>query len=169
LESIRKREEISELYFEYHYNPKVKNKGYEITQFEITTDYVELVNDLQKQMMNYFASLNIAIETNPTSNYLIGPIQKYIEHPITKWFNLGLELDPKKIQDSPQLSVSINTDDAGIFSTSLENEYALVAIALEKEKDEFGNPKYKPAMIYDWLDRIREMGLQQSFIDKNLL
>lgn len=166
LESIRKREEIAELYFEYHYNSKVKDKGFEITQFEITTDYIELVNDIQKQMMTYIASLNIAIETNPTSNYLIGPIQKYIEHPITKWFNLGLEIDPTKIQSSPQLSVSINTDDAGIFSTSLENEYALMAIALEKEKDEFGNPKYKSAMIYDWLDRVREMGLQQSFIDK---
>ena len=47
----------------------------------------------------------------------------------------------------------------------MENEYALMAIALEKEKDEHGQPKYKPAMIYDWLDRIREMGIQQSFND----
>ena len=167
LNSIRKREEISRLYFEYHYNPKVKNKGFEMKQFEITSSYVQLVTDVQKAMMQYVGSKNISIETNPTSNFLIGPIQKYIEHPILNWYNLGLETDPTKIQDSPQLSVSINTDDAGIFSTSLENEYALLAIALEKEKDENGKPKYKPAMIYDWLDRIREMGLQQSFLNEH--
>lgn len=163
LSSIRKRVEISRLYFEYHYNPKVKNKGFEMKQFEITSAYIKLVADVQKAMMHFIASKNISIETNPTSNFLIGPIQKYIEHPILNWYNLGLETDPSKIQESPQLSVSINTDDAGIFSTSLENEYALMAIALEKEKDENGKPKYKPAMIYDWLDRIRQMGLEQSF------
>lgn len=163
LSSIRKREEISKLYFEYHYNPKVKNKGFEMKQFEITSEYVKLVIDVQREMMHFISKKNISIETNPTSNFLIGPIEKYIEHPILNWYNLGLETDPAIIKNSPQLSVSINTDDAGIFSTSLENEYALMAIALEKEKDESGNPKYKPAMIYDWLDRIREMGLQQSF------
>jgi adenosine deaminase len=163
LSSVRKREEIAKLYLEYHYNPKVKNKGFEMKQFEITDNYIQLVTDVQKEMMHFISKKNISIETNPTSNFLIGPIEKYIDHPILNWYNLGLETDPEKIKNSPQLSVSINTDDAGIFSTSLENEYALMAIALEKEKDEFGNPKYKPAMIYDWLDRIREMGLQQSF------
>lgn len=167
LNSIRKREEISRLFFEYHYNPNVKNKGHEMKQFEITSSYIKLVTDVQKAMMHYIASKNISIETNPTSNFLIGPIKRYIEHPILNWYNLGLETDPAKIQESPQLSVSINTDDAGIFSTSLENEYALMAIALEKEKDENGKPKYKPAMIYDWLDRIREMGLQQSFLNEH--
>lgn len=166
LSSIRKREEISSLYYEYHFNPKVKNKGNEMKQFEITNEYIQLVTDVQKSMMRFIGSKNISIETNPTSNFLIGPIEKYIEHPILNWYNLGLETNHEKIENSPQLSVSINTDDAGVFSTSLENEYALMAIALEKEKDEFGNPKYKPAMIYDWLDRIREMGLQQSFMNK---
>lgn len=164
LNSIRQREEIARLYFEYHYNPSVKNKGAEIKQFEITHEYQKLVEEVQQKMMYYICHLNISIETNPTSNFLIGPIDKYVQHPILKWFNLGLETDPEKIHNSPQLSVSINTDDAGIFATSLENEYALMAIALEKEKDEFGKPKYKPAMIYDWLDRIREMGIQQSFL-----
>jgi len=38
-----------------------------------------------------------------------------------------------------------------------------LAIALEKSKDEGGNKKYNPIMIYDWLDKIRKMGIQQSF------
>jgi len=163
LKQIRNRREISRLYYEYHFNPSVKNIGNEIKQFEITDGYIKLVEAVQKCMMKTISNKNISIETNPTSNYLIGPISRYVEHPITKWYNLGLEYDHKKINDSPQISVSINTDDAGIFATSLENEYALMAIALEKEKDENGNPKYNKSMIYDWIEKIRRMGLEQSF------
>lgn len=60
-------------------------------------------------------------------------------------------------------NISINTDDKGIFHTSLENEYALMACAMEKERDENGNPKYNRQMVYQWLDNIREMGNMQSF------
>lgn len=69
------------------------------------------------------------------------------------------------MKNCPQLSVFINTDDQGVFSTSLENEYALMAIALEKEKDANGKPKYNSSMIYDCLERVRLMGLGQSFND----
>jgi hypothetical protein len=43
-------------------------------------------------------------------------------------------LTQTEIDNCPQLSVSINTDDLGIFDTSLENEFALMAAALEKMK-----------------------------------
>ena len=60
------------------------------------------------------------------------------------------------------ITVSINTDDKGVFSTSLEREFSVMAAALEKkslvEKD--GN---SPRRIYDWLDRIREMGFEMRF------
>lgn len=60
------------------------------------------------------------------------------------------------------ITVSINTDDKGVFSTSLEREFSVMAAALEKksliEKD--GN---SPRRIYDWLDRIREMGFEMGF------
>ncbi len=41
-------------------------------------------------------------------------------------------------------------------------------LALEKEKDESGNPKYQPMMIYEWLDKIRQMGLEQSFMRRKI-
>ena len=47
--------------------------------------------------------------------------------------------------------------------TRLENEYALLASALEKERNEDGSPKYKREFIYQWLDHIRKMGLRQTF------
>lgn len=38
-----------------------------------------------------------------------------------------------------------------------------MALALEKMEDEDGKRIYKSAMIYDWLDKIRQMGLEMSF------
>ncbi|MFY7846272.1 hypothetical protein [Chryseobacterium gambrini] len=161
--NIRDNIDIKALYQEYHFNPKIKKAGLQIKQFEISHAYMELVEAVQFNMMHELKNKNIAIETNPTSNYLIGTFRRYAKHPITKFFNLGLELDHEKIRNCPQLSVSINTDDQGIFSTSLENEFALMAIALEKEKDENGNLKYNSSMIYEWLERVRLMGIGQSF------
>lgn len=63
----------------------------------------------------------IAIETNPSSNYLIGTIKKYDEHPIMRFNSRKL----RKTERNMSLNVSINTDDQGVFDTLLENEYAL--------------------------------------------
>lgn len=161
--SIRKSEIIRYLYYRYHFDPVVKRKGKEIKQFDISEGYIQLVNAVQKKMQLVIRDKNIGIECNPTSNYLIGTIDKYEKHPIKTFFNLGLETDPELLNNCPQLFVSINTDDQGIFGTSLENEYALMAIAMEKARDEQGNKKYSPSMIYQWLDNIRKMGLEQSF------
>lgn len=161
--NIRKNIDVKYLYQQYHFNSKIKAAGKNIKQFEITHAYTELVEAVQLNLQHELKNKNIAIETNPTSNYLIGTFRRYAKHPITKFHNLGLEIDDKLIKKCPQLSVSINTDDQGIFSTSLENEYALMAIALEKEIKENGEKKYNSSMIYEWLERIRQMGIGQSF------
>ena len=62
-----------------------------------------------------------------------------------------------------QLSVSINTDDQGVFDTLLENEYALMALALKKKKDKDNNKIYDIEDIYEWIDYVRKMGIEQSF------
>ena len=64
----------------------------------------------------------LAIECNPSSNYKIGEFETYEEHPILKFFNYGLST-PYANHD---IAVSINTDDQGIFATSLEREYSLI-------------------------------------------
>ena len=71
--------------------------------------------------------------------------------------------DKEKLEDCPQLSVSINTDDQGVFVTSLENEYALLASALENVKNKEGEYVYNKNGIYAWIDDVRKMGNAQSF------
>ena len=61
------------------------------------------------------------------------------------------------------LHVSINTDDQGVFDTLLENEYALMALALKKARDKEAKPLYDQEDIYDWVDYVRQMGLEQVF------
>lgn len=161
--NVRKQLKVSILYFFYHYNPDVRLAGSKEVLFKITDEYINAVEQVQKAMQREVAQRGIAIETNPSSNYMIGTFKKYDEHPITVFYNNKLALDQEELLASPQIWVSINTDDIGVFSVSLENEYALLASALEKKRGDNGNLMYKKTMIYEWLDHIREMGIRQSF------
>lgn len=105
----------------------------------------------------------IGIETNPSSNCMIGTFREYAKHPILNFYNKSIEGNAERVQECAQLTVSINTDDQGVFSTSLENEYAMMAFAMEKAKDKNGNYLYQRSGIYKWLDDIRVMGNEQSF------
>ena len=152
------------LYIYYHFNEDVKVRGSVIEEFKVSPEYIKLISDLQQKMRIEIAEQHIAIETNPTSNLKIGEFSRYIDHPITKFYNTELEQDIQKTKECPQISVSINTDDLGVFDTNLENEYALLAIALEKEKEGNGNKKYQSRHIYNWLESIRQMGEEQRFV-----
>lgn len=149
------------LYFRYHYDSDVKRIGSEgeILRIEPTfrKELLELIGKVQLAMLGKLEKYHIAIECNPSSNYKIGEIQRYDEHPITKFYNKGLST-PYPCQ---HIAVSINTDDAGVFGTSLEREYSLMALALEKHEDE--NNYNSPRAIMDWLENIRQMTLEQKF------
>ena len=61
-----------------------------------------------------------------------------------------------------EVSVSINTDESGVFATSLEREYVLMGIALEKTDD----PRFKnsPRTVKEWLNRVRQILVEQRFV-----
>lgn len=158
-EIIRSKEKLRKLYYVYHYNKSVREKGQEQEEFKVDQRYAELVYQVQNKMIAQLTRDSIAIETNPSSNYLIETIQKYDEHPILRFNSRKLRTPEKNMS----LSVSINTDDQGVFDTLLENEYALMTLALKKSKDKDNQPLYDIEDIYEWVDYVREMGLEQSF------
>ncbi len=143
----------------YHFNKEVRKFGDECIEYEISKKYIEAVELIQEHMRHEIAQMGVGIECNPSSNYLIGTFKRYDQHPITNFNNKYLCND----NNNAKLFISINTDDLGVFDTSLENEYALMACALQKIEDESGNKKYSPSDIYDYLDYVRKMGLEQSF------
>lgn len=161
-DDIRKIPEVAFLYYMYHYDKSVRAKGAETSTHDISDLYVEGVTRVQRAMQEMVVKRGIAVETNPSSNLFISTFNHLSNHPIKNFYNLGLTKDEKELMDCPQMNVSINTDDKGVFSTRLENEYALLACAIE-ESTKNGKPKYKREFIYEWLDYIREMGLRQSF------
>ena len=152
-----------ELYFRYHYDPKVKSEGYKKTVLKVENYLIDIIKKVQKELQIEVRKRGIGIETNPSSNVLISTFKRYDKHPILNMNNLGLENRWDNTNENPQLFTSINTDDQGVFDTLLENEYALMGIALEKAKNSDGTSKYNQADIYNWLDNIRQMGIQQSF------
>ncbi len=160
---IRYKPEVAMLYYAYHYNSGVKKVGDEMIEVRIHPSYIKAVQKIQHKMQEEICMLGLGIETNPSSNYLIGTFRRYDKHPIIGWYNYGLTLDQEALKNCPQLHVSINTDDQGVFSTYIENEYAYLALALEKSKNEQRQPCYNRTMILQWLDNIRKMGLSQSF------
>lgn len=164
-QSIREDTDVVKLYSMYHYDEDVKTKGQETEILKITPDYIRLVKQVQKKMQFLIAGKGIAIECNPSSNYLIGTFRRYDAHPITVFNNTFLEHRQDKLLECAQLSVSVNTDDQGVFDTSLINEYALLALALEKKHDSDGNRLYSASNIYQYLDWIRKMGIEQTFGD----
>lgn len=159
--------DIAMFYYAYHYDYDVKKLGMETDIIKITPAYISLVEAVQYKMQHIIAEKGIMIECNPTSNYLIGTIERYDEHPITTFNNWGLEFREDKIEACAQICVSINTDDQGVFDTSLENEYAIIASALENKKDINGNRVYSPEHVYQYIENIRQMGFQQSFNNLN--
>lgn len=156
---LRQNIKYRKLYYQYHYNRAVRKKGDDKIEFKIPRDYIGLIFQIQDKMIQELACRGIGVETNPSSNYLIGTIKKYEEHPILRFNSRKL----KSIDGKRHLSVSINTDDQGVFDTLLENEYGLMALALKKAVDENMNPIYDIEDIYEWIDYVRRMGVDQVF------
>lgn len=155
-----KNERAKELFDAYHSHKyaSIGDQGDTLTIPYIYLDeWYRLLENIQEQLLEKIERKHIAIECNPSSNYKIGEFETYEEHPILKFFNYGLST-PYANHD---IAVSINTDDQGIFATSLEREYSLMSLAIERSQTE--DFKNSPRAIVEWLNRVREMSMEQRF------
>lgn len=161
---IRYIPECSLLYYFYQYSEAVKYAGTEIVNITVGQDYIAAVKAVQRGMQFDIARRGLAVESNPTSNAKISTFREYSRHPMTALYNQGLVHSAEELRRCAQVCISINTDDSGVFFTSLESEYAIMARALEEVTDESGQPRFYKWEIYEWLDRIRRMGNEQGFV-----
>ena len=63
--------------------------------------------------------------------------------------------------DYNRVMVSVNTDDSGVFSTTLSNQYGYILEIFKQQ----GVPMEKALL---WIDQVRNNGLNSTFINKNL-
>ncbi len=157
--SYREHKLISGLYYSYHFDDEVKKEGLKPVCFKVEEWYIDLVQKFQAKLRQIVAEKGIAIECNPTSNVLIGTFGFYDRHPILAFNDYHLNEESTQ----PHIQVSVNTDDLGVFDTSLENEYALLLCAICRMRHKEGN--YNDDAVYEYLDYLRESGIRMSFRD----
>lgn len=161
LSVIRENKSAAKLYSMYHYDYDVRSRGEECEEINISEDYIKLVEDIQKGMQREIAERQIGIECNPSSNVLIGSFNLYKDHPIFKFYPV--------IQTGQEIVqfVTINTDDQGVFDTSLEEEFALLECSMRKMRNQNHEPSYNDEQIYQYLEQIRKNGFSQAFPKAN--
>lgn len=129
----------------YNMNKEVRCKSEELVYWKIPRGIIDSIQAIQQYLLKKIDTKKIAIETCPTSNCMIGPFDKYIELPLFTFIN-----------ELPNNAISINTDDKGIISTSIENEYALISVAMKKNKK-------SNSEILNIMKRIQENAAKSKF------
>ena len=149
-----------DLYRAYLSNRRIIEAGEKVASFVLPSGYPALIDSIQEKMMRMISKSQIGIECCPSSNFRIGHFKRYDQHPIFRFMPVRSDRTPYP------LSVTVNTDDLGVFSTSLPNEFSLLALALMKMKDTDGKHMYSSQEIYDWVERIVKNGNKFSFSDR---
>ena len=157
LKAYRANSEVADLYYRYHFDAGVKNRGYSVLGVHVEKWYIDIMKKMQQAMRKVIFEKGICIECNPSSNVLIGTFKTYIKHPVLRFNSHHLGEDNRHMN----MRVSINTDDLGVFDTSLENEYALMLCAICRNRHEAGN--YNDDAVYEYLEYLRLNGINMTF------
>ena len=162
-ENVRSRNtEAVKLYYYYHHSTRekgeAKQQSWEVKSFRLPEGYADLMTALQECMIKEVSKRLLCIECCPSSNVKIGKLERFDAHPIFRF----MPLDSSKTRYP--LAVTVNTDDLGVFATSLPNEFSLLALALLKMKDSKENHIYSNQEVYDWIRRVIENGHKFTFL-----
>lgn len=158
LSDIRKwNPEAIKIHKLYLFKENIKRNGFLMESFRLPEEYPRIIKEIQIKMVSQISHKLLGIECCPSSNYKIGYFRRYEEHPIFKFMPV------RDTKSRHPLAVTVNTDDLGVFSTSLPNEFSLLALALMKMRDSNGNPVYSSEEVYDWVRRVVENGHKFRF------
>ena len=106
--------------------------------------------------MKLLSSKKIYIETNPTSNVRIGQLGQYDELPLFR-------LSKIRKRPSQDIHITVNTDDKGIFGTSLHREFSLLALASTKQRHKGEVKKWDKQLVYRYIGCLASAGQAQRF------
>ena len=122
-------------------------------------DFWEAVQDYLLQMC---ADKGIILEANPSSNVAISEIKRYCDHPVFRWSPLSDDdIAPNGKYNrfglrSGRVRVCVNSDDPGIFNTTLQNEFHLL--------EETAKSQASAERVKGWIDYLRKEGVD-IFLD----
>ena len=110
----------------------------------------EATQELQRLVRQRYADLGITIEINPISNLLVGDLSDLQSHPL---WRLAPRLGDHV---GPSIRMCVGSDDPFPFATSLPEEYQFLFDSLVLAGK-------SQAEAREWLDLVREMGLESRF------
>lgn len=142
------------LYNLYH-NCLLRKYYDEVKMFKIPDGYEAFIDDMRKALLQFVADKGLSIECCPSSNFKIARLERFENHPIFQFS--GPQPERSIVQ------ATVNTDDLGVFHTSLDKEYSLLALALEKQVDSDGCRIYSNKDIKLWITELIRNGKSCSF------
>ena len=150
--NIKDESDVEKIILAYNCS-KILKKMNKITSLKIDEFEVSLIKFSQKYVLSKIMRKGIIVETNPTSNSVIGEINEILEQHIIK---LNNRYNRNVVEDNSVI-VTINSDDPSVFNTNLSAEYAYVYYSLLEKG-------YSKLDILEWIDKIRINGMNTSFI-----
>lgn len=138
----------------YWMSSDVRREGNEIVVIDMARDrtkWLELCRRVEEKMKRKIHEQELVVEVNPSSNRMIGPMDRYGQHHV---FNLTLD-EEKRLKR--EVRVSVNTDNPAVCNTTLAHEYYLLGEILIRE----GVPE---AEVIRWLEWLRQNGEDYNFV-----
>ena len=139
----------------HFFNVEVRDRGRKEVNIHIPNGMITLIQMAQSIVQEKIRKRGISIEVCPSSNILLGNIKKGYCHPL-----INLLRRTKNDLNELDICVSINTDNQGIFATSLMSEYSLLIKAFENEKNINGDMIFSKDFLYKWVDKLRENSIK---------
>lgn len=150
---IQPTNDVEKLLLAYLRDEYVFRRGQELVDVVATEAEVTFLGAAQSWLRGEVARLEITVESNPSSNWLIGDFVKYEEHPSFRMTTLpGREATP----EHRSLLLSINTDDPITFAACLADEYTHLYGALVRSG-------VSSAHALEWLTARRDQGYRSRF------
>jgi hypothetical protein len=115
--------------------------------------YLELVSSVRERVLRRIEESEVVIEVCPTSNLLVSALGSYERLP---YLNLN-QIHLAEEDELPQISFSINSDDPGVFQTTVANEYRVLGRAMI-------NKGFRRRKVLAWLEEARQVGVASTFI-----
>lgn len=116
----------------YQFNEDVIEAGEDATMEVFDKDYAELVAHVQRKMIEGLNEKGLCVESCPSSNLQICQLERYDHHPAFLYYLCSGVRPFWSFVKKPKMNFAICTDDKGTFSTSLHNEFSLLALAAKK-------------------------------------
>lgn len=149
---IRPEGTCEELLVQYLCDEQVFRRGQALEEVVANDGELQFLRAAQSWLRRQVAQLEITVESNPSSNVLVGDFVSVEQHPS---FRMAPLLENAAMDDS-SLLLSINTDDPLTFAVSLADEYAHMYGALLRDGKSSSD-------ALAWLTQRRDQGYQSTF------